>query len=89
MDDNLDLLEAKVVEAVALIQDLRAENHRLTVRCETLAAQVGELEAGRGRLAQELADAKANAGAIESYEEKRKEIEDRVEGLLRKLAALG
>ena len=89
MDDNLDLLETRVVEAVALIQDLRAENHRLAARNEELAAQVGALEAGGQRLAQELADAKANAGDIESYEEKRKEIEDRVGGLLQKLAALG
>lgn len=89
MDDNLDLLEARVVEAVALIQDLRAENRRLATRCDELAAEVGELEAGRQRLAQELADAKANAGDIESYEEKRKEIEDRVGGLIRKLAAIG
>lgn len=89
MDDNLDLLETRVVEAVALIQDLRAENHRLATRCDALAAEVGELEAGRLRLVQELADAKASAGDIESYEEKRKEIEDRVGGLLRKLAAIG
>jgi hypothetical protein len=89
MDDNLNLLEARVVEAVALIGDLRAENHRLTARCEELAAEVTELEAGRLRLAQELADAKANVGDVERYEEKRKEIEDRVGGLLQKLAAIG
>ncbi len=89
MDDNLDLLEARVVEAVALIGDLRTENHRLAARCDDLAAQVAELEAGRQRLAQELADAKAGAGDIERYEEKRKEIEDRVGGLIRKLSALG
>ncbi len=89
MDDNLNLLEARVVEAVALIKDLRAENHRLAARNEDLVAQVGALEAGGQRLAQELADAKANAGDIESYEEKRKEIEDRVGSLIQKLAALG
>lgn len=87
--DNLDLLEARVTEAVALIRDLRAENLRLATRCDELVAAVAELEAGRVRLAQELADAKASAGDIESYEEKRKEIEDRVGGLIRKLAALG
>jgi chromosome segregation ATPase len=89
MDDNLNLLEARVTEAVALIKDLRAENPRLATRGDELAAEVTELEAGRLRLAQELADAKANAGDIERYEEKRKEIEDRVGGLLQKLAAIG
>ena len=89
MDDNLNLLENKVLEAVELIKDLRAENRRLTVRCEELAAQVGDLESGRARLAEELASASAVAGDVESYEEKRKEVEDRVGGLLQKLAALG
>ncbi len=89
MDDNLNLLENKVLEAVALIKDLRAENRRLEVRCEELAAQVDDLESGRARLAEELASASAVAGDVESYEEKRKEVEDRVGGLLQKLAALG
>ena len=89
MDDNLHLLESKVLEAVGLIKELRAENSRLALRCEELAAQVADLEAGRDRLAGELANAQASAGDVESYEEKRKEVEDRVGGLLQKLAALG
>lgn len=89
MDDNLQLLENKVIEAVALIKDLKAENGRLAVRCEELAAQVADLEAGRERLVAELAVARASAGDSERYEEKRKEVEDRVGGLLQKLAALG
>jgi chaperonin cofactor prefoldin len=89
MDDNLQLLEHKVLEAVALIKDLKAENARLAARCEDLGAQVAELEAGRERLAAELANAQASAGDLERYEEKRKEVEDRVGGLLQKLAALG
>lgn len=89
MDDNLQLLEEKVLEAVALIKDLKAENSRLASRCEDLAAQVADLESGRERLAAELANARASAGDIERYEAKRKEVEDRVGGLLQKLAALG
>jgi chromosome segregation ATPase len=89
MDDNLQLLEAKVLEAVALIKDLKAENSRLAARCGDLAAQVADLESGRERLAAELANARASAGDIEKYEAKRKEVEDRVGGLLQKLAALG
>lgn len=89
MDDNLQLLEQKVIEAVALIKDLKAENGRLAARCGDLAAQVADLEAGQERLNAELAGARASAGDVERYEEKRKEVEDRVGGLLQKLAALG
>ena len=89
MDDNLRLLENKVIEAVALIKELRAENQQLAARCAELAAQVGDLEASRARLAEELATAQTAAGDVDSYEEKRKEVEDRVGGLLQKLAALG
>jgi len=89
MDDNLQLLENRVLEAVALIKDLKAENVRLAARCADLAAQVADLEAGRERLAAELANAQASAGDLETYEAKRKEVEDRVGGLLQKLAALG
>ncbi|MBK6732737.1 MAG: cell division protein ZapB [bacterium] len=89
MDDNLHLLESKVLEAVGLIKELRAENGRLTARCDELAAQVADLEDSRARLSEELAGAKATSGDVEGYEEKRKEVEDRVGGLLQKLAALG
>ncbi|MBK7046072.1 MAG: cell division protein ZapB [bacterium] len=89
MDDNLHLLESKVLEAVGLIKELRAENGRLTARCDELAAQVADLEDSRARLSEELAGARATAGDVEGYEEKRKEVEDRVGGLLQKLAALG
>lgn len=89
MDDNLHLLESKVLEAVGLIKELRAENARLASRCGELAAQVADLEAGRERLAAELAGVRASAGDVERFEEKRKEVEDRVGGLLEKLAALG
>lgn len=89
MEDSLSLLESKVIAAVALIKDLRADNAKLQARCEELSAQVADLEDGRTKLAAELATARATAGDVERYEEKRKEIEDRVGGLLQKLAALG
>lgn len=89
MDDNLQLLERKVLEAVGLIKELRAENARLASRCEEMAVQVADLEADRARLAADLAGAKASVVDVERFEEKRKEVEDRVGGLLEKLAALG
>ena len=89
MDSNLDILEAKVIEAVGLIKELKAENARLSDRCGELEASLQDLEAAHSRLTTELEEARGNAGAIEVYEEKRKEIEDKVGGLLQKLEGLG
>ena len=89
MDSNLDILEAKVIEAVGLIKELKADNARLGERCEELEASLAELEAANNRLTSELDEARTDAGAVEVYEEKRKEIEDKVGGLLQKLEGLG
>lgn len=96
MDSNLNVLEAKVLEAVELIQELRAENRRLAERNGELTGLTTELEARLSgledentRLNHELAEARLQAGTVEDFEEKRKEIEDKVGGLLQKLEALG
>jgi len=96
MDSNLNFLEAKVLEAIELIKELRAENQRLTTRNSELEGQAAALEARLGgleeentNLSDELAAASQLAGHAEVYEEKRKEIEDKVGGLLAKLEALG
>ena len=89
MDSNLSLLEAKVLEAVGLIKELRAEKERLTQLCSDQERRLQELEDANGRLNQELDESRQNAGSIEVYEEKRKEIEDKVGGLLQQLEALG
>ena len=96
MDSNLNFLEAKVLEAVELIKELRADNQRLTSRNSELEGRATELEARLGgleeehtRLSEELVAASELAGHAEVYEEKRKEIEDKVGGLLAKLEALG
>ena len=89
MDNNLNVLEAKVLEAVGLIKDLRQENARLTGQCGELEARVAELADTNARLEQELEDARRQAADVEVYETKRKEIEDKVGGLLQKLEALG
>jgi hypothetical protein len=89
MDSNLDILEAKVIEAVGLIKELKAENARLSERCGELEGSLRELEAANSRLTTELEDARSDAGAVEVYEEKRKEIEEKVGGLLQKLEGLG
>lgn len=89
MESNLNILEAKVLEAVKLIKELRGENERLNGRCQELETQNLELEEKFGRLNHELDEARNNAANVEVYEEKRKEIEVKVGGLLEQLEALG
>jgi len=89
MDNNLNILEAKVLEAVALIKELRAENERLSKRCGELEAHNAELEDDSRRLKHELDDARQEVESVEVYEQKRKEIEDKVGDLLQKLEAMG
>ena len=89
MESNLNVLEAKVLEAIGLIKELRQENARLTDRCGELEARAAELEQANNRLQQELEEASRQAGDLEMYETKRKEIEDKVGGLLQQLEALG
>ena len=89
MDSNLNILEAKVLEAVALIKELRTENGRLSSRCDELEAINVELEDASHRLKHELDDARQEAENVEVFEQKRKEIEDKVGDLLQKLEAMG
>jgi len=100
MESNLNILEAKVLEAIALIQELRKTNQRLESSNSELATQVTELEARvlgaeseNERLNTSVSEAGAQAESshetIQVYEEKRQAIEDRVGGLLEKLEALG
>ncbi|MFH2050961.1 MAG: hypothetical protein ABIK96_00685 [bacterium] len=89
MESNLSILEAKVLEAVGLIKELRAEKERLQGRCQELEARLAAHEEDNARLARELAEAREGADLVEAYEEKRKEIEDKVGGLLQQLEALG
>ena len=89
MESNLNILETKVLEAIKLIKDLRGENERLTGRCEDLEARLGDLDNEKVRLNHELDEARQNAGNVEVYEEKRKEIEAKVGGLLEQLEGLG
>ena len=89
MESKLGLLEAKVVEAVGRIKDLRTENESLKRQCAELKASLAEAEGTAERLHNELEQKSQEASLVGDYEEKRKEIEDKVGGLLAKLEALG
>jgi predicted nucleic acid-binding Zn-ribbon protein len=89
MEDNFSLLEEKVLRAVRLIQDLRAENARLQQETEECRQRYESLQAEHGRVSEELTEQRAAAAKIERFEEKRREIEEKVGGLLEKLAQIG
>lgn len=89
MESNLNTLENKVLEAIKLIKELRTENARLTGGVEDLEMRNLELEEQNSKLNHQLNESQQQAANVEVYEEKRKEIESRVGGLLEQLEALG
>jgi DNA repair exonuclease SbcCD ATPase subunit len=89
MESNLNILETKVLEAIKLIKELRAENTRLAGRIEELELTNLEFEELNSKLNHQLDEVQQNAVNVEVYEEKRKEIETKVGGLLEQLEALG
>ena len=89
MESNLNILEAKVLEAIQRIKQLKQENHTLQGRCEELEATCAEFKATNDRLSSELEEVGQQAANLEVYEEKRKEVEAKVGGLLEQLEALG
>jgi len=89
MEEQLARLEQRVVEAIALIQGLREQNAELGERCGGLEAQVDDLTRERDRLQARLGEVEQTAAQAELFEEKRRQIEVRVAGLLDKLEAMG
>ncbi len=89
MDDSIGRLEGKVLEAIALIQNLRQENTQLRERCQTQESSADDLRATVARLQRELGDAQQTADQVTQFEEKRRIIEEKVGGLLEKLEAMG
>ena len=89
MDDHLSRLEAKVVEAIDMIQELRRQNGELNQRCEELEGRLADVTSERDRLQAQLGEAQETAAAAERFEEQRRHIETRVSGLLEKLEAMG
>ncbi len=89
MDDHLSRLEAKVIEAIDTIQELRRQNGQLTERCGELEGQLTETAAERDRLQTQLQEARETAAQAEQFEAQRRQIETKVSGLLDRLEAMG
>ena len=82
MDNSIENLEEKVLKAVRLIKDLRAENSQLMQQREVL-------EKDHQRMNRELEESRQAAATLECFEEKRRIIEEKVGGLLEKLEEIG
>ncbi len=89
MESNLNNLETKVLGAIKLIKELREENAGLKTQLEDLEMRNLEFEEMNSKLNHQLDDVQQQATNVEVYEEKRKEIESKVGGLLEQLEALG
>ena len=89
MDDAIGKLESKVLEAIELIHTLRRENSQLRQQCEGLQGNIDDLSARNQRLQSDLEEARQVQEQVSGFEEKRRLIEAKVEGLLEKLAAMG
>ncbi len=85
MENNFAHLEEKVLKAVGLIQDLRVENTRLQERATELENRYAALQDEKERTDRQLEESRQESAAIEDFEEKRREIEEKVGGLLEKL----
>jgi len=88
MEELLSRLEAKVNEAVEIIQGLRRENSELGARCADLESRLQADQEQRARLERDLAEAREMAAQVEGFEEKRRLVEEKVGGLLSKLEAM-
>jgi hypothetical protein len=89
MENSLAHLEEKVLHAIRLIQDLRAENEQLVQQRDELKALCETLKEDHQKMSRELDQKRAAAASLESFEEKRRIIEEKVGGLLEKLEQIG
>ena len=83
MDDQLAILESKVLETIEIIQGLRRENGELSARCAGLEESLAELEGRlqeaaeeRERLQRDLDEARESAAQVDQFEEKRRLVEE-------------
>ena len=89
MDNSFSQLEERVLKAVQLIQDLKAENRQLQQLKQELEARCENLQEDHDRMHHQLEEARQSAATLEQFEEKRRQIEEKVGGLLEKLEEIG
>lgn len=89
MEKQIERLEVKILEAIALIKELRSKNTQLAAECADLQARLVDLEDEKKRLVLKLEAATESAAAADELETKRQLIENKVTSLLDKLEALG
>ena len=83
-----EMLEKRIGDTLGLIRTLRDENQQLVVRRDELQTRLDEADAKTAGLEQELNSLRGNTVSSQKYEERRKEIEGRLAGLLQRFEEL-
>jgi predicted nucleic acid-binding Zn-ribbon protein len=89
MDNNLSQLEEKVLNAIRLIKDLRAENAKLEKQRDEIQGLYEAMKEDHHRMSRELEQKQEHSASLERFEEKRIILEEKVGGLLEKLEQIG
>lgn len=89
MENQLEKLEARVMEAIGLIKDLRLKNMQLDEQCNSLEERLGALSDERDMLQRKLDAVHEKVATADDFEAKRQLIEQKVGSLLEKLEAMG
>ena len=80
--ESFDRLEERVASAISMITRLREENQGLMAKRQQLETRIEELQHRNLRLQEDLESSKKSSVDRKELEAKKKEIENRVEGLL-------
>lgn len=86
--DAFEQLERRVEQAIGRIRELQSERESLLRERTELAERVEELSGTQTRLVGELEDVRQNSVDRGEYEQRRAEIERRVEDLLHRFGEL-
>lgn len=86
--NGFEQLERRVEQAITRIRELQAERDQLARERERLQQQVDELSGTQTQLVGELEEVRQNSVGRDEYEQRRAEIERRVEELLLRFGEL-
>lgn len=88
-DNSFGLLEEKVLKAVSVIEELRAENLRLEAEADQWQEKYNDKQDQFEKLQKDLDQAREQLESAADMEQKRRTIEEKVGGLLSKLDSIG